>query len=325
MKKFLTFLVVLLFVAAIGFGVYKGVAHNRAVKEANARMGVSFEDMNEKIASEYGLKSDEKIKNVLLVGTDKRGAESGYGRADAIIIATIDQKNAQLKLTNLIEDCYLEIPGYGENKLSMAYSIGGISLLYETIAMNFGVQLDNYAVLQFNSLVSIIDEIGGVVVELSDFEAAYMQQNYSNSANEVQSGKFIMNGTQALAYVRIKQDAAGEFGRAVRLRKVIKSLYSDLTLKEVNSLKELISNILKDTVTDIDSDDMRTMLASVVALSTEPLKEKTIPEEGMYQSTVMEGQTVYVTDSDKLKEGVTDYIYNPVESSAIADTEAEAE
>ena len=324
MKKFLRVLVVLLFLAAIGFGAYKGVERNKAVKDANDGKGVSFADMNKSSMGDYDLKSDDNVKNILLVGTDKRGSESGYGRADAILIATIDEKNGQLKVTSLVEDSLLEVPGYGENTLSMAYSIGGISLLYHTIASNYGIRLDNYAVLQFNNLVNAIDEIGGVKVELSDFEATYMQQHYNNAVNQVQSGNFIMNGTQALAYMRIKQDPAGEFGRAVRIRKVIKSLYSDLTQQPVDKLMDLTKKLLGNVVSDIGSNDVRTYLAQVVKLSTAPLKEKTIPEEGMYQATVVEGQTRFAADPEKLKQGLTDFIYNPVESGDIA-TEAEAE
>jgi LCP family protein required for cell wall assembly len=130
--------------------------------------------------------------------------------------------------------------------------------LYHTIASNYGIRLDNYAVLQFNNLVNAIDEIGGVKVELSDFEATYMQQHYNNAVNQVQSGNFIMNGTQALAYMRIKQDPAGEFGRAVRIRKVIKSLYSDLTQQPVDKLMDLTKKLLGNVVSDIGSNDVRT-------------------------------------------------------------------
>ncbi len=318
MKKFITILIVLLFAASIGFGAYRGFVRNKAVKQSNAAMGVSFADMNKELVSKYSLKSDDEISNVLLVGSDKRGTETGYGRADAVIIATVDKKNQQLKLTNLIEDSYMDVPGYGDNKLSMAYSMGGISLLYETIAANYGIRLDNYVVYEFNNLVNAIDKIGGVKVELNDFEVSYMQLHYQNTANEVQTGPFILNGTQALAYMRIKQDAAGDFGRAVRLNNVISSAYSDLTMKSVDELRDLVNELLKDTASDIDGNAARGYLASVLALSTSPLKTKTLPDEGMYQATAKKGQTLFVIDSDKIKTAACDYIYNPVESGDIS-------
>ena len=318
MNKLIKILIVLLFVAAIGFGAYRGMVRNKAVKQSNANMGVSFADMNKELVSKYSLAEDEQIKNVLLVGSDKRGAETGYGRADAIIVASVDKKNGQLKLTNLIEDSYMEVPGYGKNKISMAYSMGGISLLYETVAANFGIKLDNYVVYEFNNLVNSIDKIGGVQVELNDFEVSYMQLHYQNVVNQVQTGPFILNGTQALAYVRIKQDAAGDFGRAVRLRNVISSAYSDLTMKSVDDLRDLVNVLLDGASTDISGDDARGYLASVVALSTAPLKAKTLPDEDMYQATAKKGQTVFVVDTDKLMEAAHDYIYNPIESGDIA-------
>ena len=157
-----------------------------------------------------------------------------------------------------------------------------------------------------------------VKVELNDFEVSYMQLHYQNTANEVQTGPFILNGTQALAYMRIKQDAAGDFGRAVRLNNVISSAYSDLTMKSVDELRDLVNELLKDTASDIDGNAARGYLASVLALSTSPLKTKTLPDEGMYQATAKKGQTLFVIDSDKIKTAACDYIYNPVESGDIS-------
>lgn len=56
-----------------------------------------------------------------------------------MMIATLDMKHKKLKVTSLMRDMYVEIPGYGKNKFNAAYSFGGIKLLYKTIASNFGI------------------------------------------------------------------------------------------------------------------------------------------------------------------------------------------
>lgn len=325
-SKWIKVLVILLFVAAIGFGGYKGYTVNQAVKKSNASAVVSFKDMNASKMAAYNMTGDDKIKNILLVGADKRGSETGYGRSDCMLIASIDTKNNQLKMTSLLGDMYVEIPGYGENRLSMAYSIGGVSLLYETIASNFGIRLDHYAVMEFNNFVSIIDQVGGVSISVSEFEAKYLQEHYTNAAHEVAIGENLMNGTQALAYVRIKQDAAGDFGRTARQRKVMKSLYKQLTGTSVSNLVPIMDKILNAVVTDIDEDSMKSYLASVIALSSNDLMERVVPADSEYDAQVLDGTTIYRIDTEVCKSSMADFIYNPVQQQDIPKTEtSEAE
>ncbi|MDD5950027.1 MAG: LCP family protein, partial [Lachnospiraceae bacterium] len=299
---------------------------NQSVKKANAKAVVSFQAMNQEQLSSYQLTGDDKVKNVLLVGADKRGSETGYGRSDCMLIASVDTKNNQLKLTSLLGDMYVEIPGYGENRLSMAYSIGGISLLYETIASNFGIRLDHYAIIEFQNFVSIIDQVGGVDINVTEFEARYLQEHYTNVAGRVAIGENRLNGTQALAYVRIKQDAAGDFGRTVRQRKVMKSLYKQLTGTSISNLIPIMDKILSEIVTDIDGESMKSYLASVIALSSNDLMEYTVPSDKEYEAQVLDGTLIYRVDAQTIKESMMDFIYNPVQQENIpATTQEEAE
>lgn len=324
MGKWLKLLVVLLFVAAIGFGGYKGFAVNKAVKESNDRAVVSFESMNSSSMASYGLAGDANIKNILLVGADKRGSETGYGRSDCMMVASIDSKNSQLKMTSLLGDTYVDIPGYGENRLSMAYSIGGISLLYETIAANYGIRLDQYAVVEFKDFVNIIDKLGGISITVTEFEASYLQYYYNdNVVNQVAIGENILNGTQALAYVRIKQDAAGDFGRTARERKVMKALFSKLTGTSVSNLVSTLETLMDSMTTDITPDIMKNYLAEVIKLSSNGIRERILPDDDEYVAQVLEGSTIFRIDPQVLKASAADFIYNPVQQKDVEEAASE--
>lgn len=321
MNKWLKIGIVLLFVAAIGYGGYQGIVRNKRVKEANAKAVVSFADMNAASLTSYNLVKDPQIQNILIVGSDKRGKETGYGRSDCMVIATIDKKNNQLKMTSLLGDCYVDIPGYGKNTLNMAYSIGGISLLYETIASNFGVQLDNYAIIEFASFVKAIDKIGGVTIEISEGDAKYLRDHYSSVAGDILAGPNILNGTQSLAYVRIKQDAARDFGRVERQRSIVRAASQQLTGISVSKLVPIINEILDGLETDMSQDVAKEYLASVIALSSGEFREKTIPTNDAYKAKVKKGRTIYKLDVDKCKEVMADFIFNPVEKQDVTSEE----
>ena len=79
------------------------------------------------------------------------------------MIATIDLKNGKLKLTSLMRDMYIDIPGYGYHKFNAAYSYGGVQLEYETIAETFGIKLDGYVEVDMEAFRDVVDLIGGDV------------------------------------------------------------------------------------------------------------------------------------------------------------------
>ena len=94
------------------------------------------------------VKFDEDVVNILLVGSDRRSDEEAAGRSDSSMIATINFKTKELKLTSIMRDIYVEIPGHGRDKLNSAYAYGGVELLYQTIAKNFGIKIDKYCVVE---------------------------------------------------------------------------------------------------------------------------------------------------------------------------------
>ena len=109
------------------------------------------------------------ITNVLLIGTDARNLEEN-SRSDSIIIATLDNNNKVIKLTSLFRDTLVNIPGYGESKINAAYALGGADLLKETIRETYDINIDKYIVINFWGFEAIIDKIGGIEVDVKDYQ-----------------------------------------------------------------------------------------------------------------------------------------------------------
>ena len=170
--------------------------------------------------SKYKLDKDTEVVNILLVGADKNNDEQNKKnverRSDSMMIATIDIKHNKLKVTSLMRDMYVDIPGYGRNKLNAAYSFGGIKLLYKTLATNFGISMDGYAEVSFDAFVNVIDQIGGVTLELTESEAKNLNNtNYikRKKYRNLKVGKQKLNGYQALGYCRIRHGKRMADGR----------------------------------------------------------------------------------------------------------------
>ena len=147
-----------------GFFVAKAqVTFNNTLNHVNRDYDTALKDVD---LSGIKVNSDENVDNVLIVGNDYR-EEKGYdesGLTDTKIIATMDTKHKNLKLTSLMRDMVVDIPDHGLNKLNAANSFGGIQLLYKTIAQNFNIELDGYVEVGFNAFEKIVNAVGGVDV-----------------------------------------------------------------------------------------------------------------------------------------------------------------
>ncbi len=283
--------------------------------------------------SEYELKSDADVINILLVGADKNNDEQSKKnverRSDSMMIATLDRKNSELKVTSLMRDMYVEIPGYGKNKLNAAYSFGGIKLLYKTIAKNFGVSMDGYAEVNFDAFVNVIDEIGGVEVTLTESEAEGLRTtNYikRKKNRKVKKGTQTFNGYQTLGYCRIrhgKRQADGrmpgvytasgkgdDYGRTERQRLVMQAIVKKAKSMSPEELLSLAETILPNIKTDISKKEIYSYMLAAVKMGTTELNQFSLPVEGGYTSQSIGGQDCLVPDLDVNKNALKKFLFN---------------
>lgn len=119
------------------------------------------------------LLNDRQILNILLVGADTR-FNSTSGNSDTMIILSIDTKHKKIKMLSLMRDTYVAIPGHDSNKLNATFSLEGVALTIRAIQLNYGIQIDRYAIVDFNSFRNIIDALGGLQIELTQEEIDYI-------------------------------------------------------------------------------------------------------------------------------------------------------
>lgn len=169
--------------------------------------------------------SNKNIINVLLCGVD-----SEYNLCDSQILISIDKKNEKITMVSFLRDSwtYIKMPNedgtYYDTyeKINAAYH-GGPKTLLETIENNYKIKIDQYIAVDFKSFPKVIDAIGGVTVDVQDYEADYIRN--TSSQTDFPYGTATLNGTQALIYSRIRHcDDDSDLSRTRRQRSVIKSL-----------------------------------------------------------------------------------------------------
>jgi len=303
---------IIIFAAAI-LGGHEAAKMKYQLTETLSLMDRDSEmDLSDVEVSDDKLLSQDKVVNILLVGADKREYWSQKGRSDSVMIATIDMKNKELKLTSLMRDMYVTIPGYENAKFNAAYSYGGISLLYQTIAENFGIKLDGYVIVDFAAFKNVINTIGGVDVEITQEECDYLLKTYADkktSISKLQPGLNKMNGTQALAYTRIRYVGPGDFGRTQRQRNVLNAIFKEAKSMSFSELNGLADEILPCVKTDVTNDEIISYLMSVVMMGTTEIEQMRIPIDNGYTQDRINGQAVLIVDWEMNRDALTKFIF----------------
>ncbi len=265
------------------------------------------------VLDDSDLLSDDQILNILLIGSDKRGNWKQAGRSDSTMIATIDNKNKQLKLTSLMRDMYVDIPGHGKSKFNAAYSLGGVELLYQTIAENFNMKLDGYVLVDFEAFKVLINKVGGVDINLNQEEYEYLTTAYHRSSVlDVVPGAQTMNGEQALAYTRIRQVGNNDFERTQRQRNVLTSLFQKAKGMSFTKLLGLAKTVLPYITTDLSDDEIFRIGRTILFMGTTNIHQMRIPVDNSYADMKVNKALVLDVDLEQNKQKLSEFVFNKV-------------
>ncbi|WP_276704384.1 LCP family protein [Romboutsia ilealis] len=242
------------------------------------------------------------ITNILLVGVDGNNIEKG-NRSDSMMILTIDEKNQDIRLTSLARDTYVDIEGYGSEKLTHAYAYEGASLLIQTIKNNFGIDVDKYVAVSFESFEKIIDILDGIEINVSKKEVSQI-----NGIKK--SGTQTLNGSQALEYSRIRYiDSAYE--RDNRQRKVIKALYNKLVNDSNGNLMSVLNEVLRYTKTNMSPLEIVSIANKAIKINDTEFDQVEFPfKEARKDNNIKEKGWIIEWDKDYNKNKLDKFIYD---------------
>jgi polyisoprenyl-teichoic acid--peptidoglycan teichoic acid transferase len=241
--------------------------------------------------------------NILLLGSDARGKEKS--RADTIMIVHYNEDKGTFKLTSIMRDSYLEIPGHGKHKVNSAFTRGGPELMRQTIKRNFDIDLQYYVIVDFQGFVQLIDEAFPDGVEI-DVEKK-MSKNIDVT---LEPGLQKLNGEEMLGYVRYRHDAIGDFGRVERQQKAVKAIGDQLMgFQTIPKLPKLIGVVTPYVNTNMSTSDITFMSKYFFSNDRGNIDTLRIPVENSYTDTRVAGEgAVLDIDVEKNKEALHQFI-----------------
>ena len=212
-------------------------------------------------------------RTIAIFGVDSRSNQLEKGtRSDCIILATINEKTKEVKLTSVYRDTYLEITGRNLDKVTHAYSYGGPALAISTLNTNLDLNIKEFVTVNFESVVDIVNAVGGVSMNITSDELKYINEyideinkvTKNNASHITKTGTQNLNGVQALAYGRIRYTAGGDYKRTERMRDIMMAVVNKAKKMSVTKLNSLADTLLPKVYTNINSGEIISLIPQLV-------------------------------------------------------------
>lgn len=220
---------------------------------------------------------DPNIRNILVLGTDSRDVSKERGNSDVMIVLSINKKTKEVRMVSVLRDVLVPIEGHDWNRINAAYRLEGAGLAVNTVNEAFGLDIQEFIVVDFNGVIELIDHIGGIDITLTAAEAQYYSNKHSVLfGNNLSAGSIHMNGDQALAHLR-NRTLGTDFERTRRQRDVMIAMLNQVLGQSLTQMDSTLDFVLDIIRTNIKATDFLSVGLSIVTNFSSGVKSMSVP------------------------------------------------
>ncbi|MGL4337871.1 MAG: LCP family protein [Turicibacter sp.] len=295
LRSVLIFLLIV-FIIVSGLGVSAYYMLSKVDREQLGDLNISQDILNNKKGTD--------VINIALFGVDSREASYENTRSDAMMILSFNKKSKEAFITSVVRDSYVYINSdYGYQKINHSYAYGGPTLTIQTMNQNFDLDIDKYVTVNFNAVEHIIDEMGGVEVEIKDYEFAELNRVIAemNDENIGEPAALIKNtglqnitGKQAVAYMRIRKVGNGDYERMERQRHVIMLTMEKALNYNKFKLIGLVDDFLPYIKTNLTSTEIISLGTQFLMSGTTDVQQLQLPSSDLSTGTTLSDGLYYL-------------------------------
>jgi LCP family protein required for cell wall assembly len=254
---------------------------------------------------------------LLVLGIDERCNEVGPTRTDTMMVLSLNPANMTAAMLSLPRDLWVEIPGFGVEKINQAHRLGdlyeypegGPGLAVDTVEAALGVQVQYYVTVDFDAFVRVVDEIGGIELTVPEAikDPSYPDNCYGYDPFNIGAGIQQLDGQTALKYARTRATFGGDVDRAGRQQQVVMAIRNKIL--RLDMIPQILMqapefwNILQDNVrTNLALDEIIQLGLLAQDISDENIHSAVIDYDYVYNQVTPDGQAVLVPIREKIRE-----------------------
>lgn len=227
--------------------------------------------------------------NILLLGIDARPDED-MTRSDAIILVSMNKKIGRIILLSIPRDTRVEYKGH-IRKINMLSQLYGPEATCRQVSRLLGVPVSHYVLTNFKGFEEIIDQLGGVYVDV-DVDIRWYRQGVI-----IKKGPQRLNGREALAYARFRGGPDADIGRTARQQKLLVALFNQLKQKEnLSQLPGLLAELSKNIDTNLSFDEIVYLSGVAYQIGQENIITQTLP--GRHYWCPYSGASYWIVDEE---------------------------
>ena len=288
-----------------------------------------FSDMEQEESfthEEVGIEKEdyhsEDIVNIALFGIDTLD-DSMIGRSDSIIIVTLDNNKKKIRLSAIQRDTYVTVEGYGKTKINHAYAYGGAQLAVKTLNQNFGLDITDYAVINFTNMEKVIDVLGGIELDVTETyrkeankHIGYLAADRGIKADLIEeSGVQTLSGMQVLGILRARHNVGGTGARSEMHEIVLNACFEKVKSKNILSYPSIAKSLLSLVKTTLSTGDV-TSIGTKVLISGYELRSAVFPltadQPNGDGGKLINGVWYLTYDTETGNQHLRDFIYDGV-------------
>ena len=258
--------------------------------------------------AEFSLPFLPRRQNILLLGVDSNGSETDPWkgtRSDTIVVLNIDPKTRSVNAISVPRDSKVYLPAeFGVQKINAAHALGGVRLVKQTVEEALGIKIDRYIIVSDDAVRKLVDAIDVVLIYV---EIRINYEDYSGDLHiHLQKGLNVLDGRNAVGYLRFRHDGMGDIGRTQRqqwfLRGLLEKIQSPQSIPRIPAMLNIATTYVK---TDLSLYEMSQYAALAKSFDISKIEVATLPG-----GPNKKGSTSYwILDPDKTQEVVNRLVY----------------
>jgi len=247
-------------------------------------------------------------QNILILGVDSNGQDTDMWegtRSDTILVVNIDPKTHSIKAISIPRDSKVYLPdNKGVQKINSAHALGGVNLVKKTLKETFGIKIDKYILIHDEAVEKIVDALGGIPIYV---EKRMLYHDYAGKLHiDLQKGNTVLNGKQAVGYLRYRKDGLGDIGRTHRQQWFMKSLFDKLHSPQVITKIPEVLNVANTYIkTDMSFYELSQYAAMARGIDKNKIEIATLPGAPNQRGYI----SYWILDPVKTQEVINRMIY----------------